>query len=390
GFLRAGDRLRVTAQLIDVLTGDILWSDRIDADASDVLNLQDEIAQKILEGLRMELSENEQEKLGRRMTDNHEAWEEYLRGRDHFGRFIFRTLSAEDCDAAIQNFKRAVELDPHFALAYSGLGACYANRVFKGLGETEDYTLAESAFSKAFSYDPNVVEARVLMVMIYMARGEKKKARAEIDLLTKQFPNEPPLFFVKGVVHRLDGEYEESLKAFERLSRLDPAARAVSAYNRARIFVYKREYDKAIAELEIGERAEPNHPMLKLFRASTYYYRGDAEDAIRLMEEVLAAHPRMDGVRPLYALFLAGAGRQEDARAQLTEDALKLAKADHDTAYWAASAYAVLGEKDLAFKWLNKAIKLGNENKPHFELDRNLDSLRDDPRFAEAMARIGD
>ncbi|MBX3296490.1 MAG: protein kinase [Acidobacteria bacterium] len=390
GFLRAGDRLRVTAQLIDVLTGDILWSDRIDADASDVLNLQDEIAQKILEGLRMELSENEQEKLGRRMTDNHEAWEEYLRGRDHFGRFIFRTLSAEDCDAAIQNFKRAVELDPHFALAYSGLGACYANRVFKGLGETEDYTLAESAFSKAFSYDPNVVEARVLMVMIYMARGEKKKARAEIDLLTKQFPNEPPLFFVKGVVHRLDGEYEESLKAFERLSRLDPAARAVSAYNRARIFVYKREYDRAIAELEIGERAEPNHPMLKLFRASTYYYRGDAEDAIRLMEEVLAAHPRMDGVRPLYALFLAGAGRQEDARSQLTEDALKLAKADHDTAYWAASAYAVLGEKDLAFKWLNKAIKLGNENKPHFELDRNLDSLRDDPRFAEAMARIGD
>lgn len=389
GFLRAGDRLRVTAQLIDVLTGDILWSDRIDADASDVLNLQDEIAQKILEGLRMELSENEQEKLGRRMTDNHEAWEEYLRGRDHFGRFIFRTLSAEDCDAAIQNFKRAVELDPHFALAYSGLGACYANRVFKGLGETEDYTLAESAFSKAFSYDPNVVEARVLMVMIYMARGEKKKARAEIDLLKKQFPNEAPLFFVKGVVHRLDGEYEESLKAFERLSRLDPAARAVSAYNRARIFVYKREYDKAIAELEIGERAEPNHPMLKLFRASTYYYRGDGVEAIKLMEEVLAAHPRMDGVRPLYALFLAGSGRIEDARAQLTEDALKLAKADHDTAYWAASAYAVLGEKDLAFKWLNKAIKLGNENKPHFELDRNLDSLRDDPRFAEAMAKIG-
>ncbi len=389
GFLRAGDRLRVTAQLVDVLTGDILWSDRIDADASDVLNLQDEIAQKILEGLRMELSENEQEKLGRRMTDNHEAWEEYLRGRDHFGRFIFRTLSAEDCDAAIQNFKRAVELDPHFALAYSGLGACYANRVFKGLGETEDYTLAESAFSKAFSYDPNVVEARVLMVMVYMARGEKKKARAEIDLLKKQFPNEAPLFFVKGVVHRLDGEYEESLKAFERLSRLDPAARAVSAYNRARIFVYTREYDKAIAELEIGEQAEPNHPMLKLFRSATYYYRGDVEDAIRLMEEVLAAHPRMDGVRPLYALFLAGAGRTEDARGQLTEDALKLAKADHDTAYWAASAYAVLGEKDLAFKWLNKAIKLGNENKPHFELDKNLDSLRDDPRFAEAMARIG-
>ncbi|MBO0160351.1 tetratricopeptide repeat protein, partial [Vibrio parahaemolyticus] len=84
------------------------------------------------------------------------------------------------------------------------------NRVFKGLGEPDDYTHAEAAFSKAFFYDPNVVEARVLLVMIYLARGEKKKAHAEIDLLHKQFPNEAPLYFVKGVIHRLDGEYDES------------------------------------------------------------------------------------------------------------------------------------------------------------------------------------
>jgi len=389
GFLRGGDKMRVTAQLIDVLTGDILWSDRIDAEGNDILSLQDGIAQRILEGLRLELSDNEQEMLGRRMTENHEAWEEYLRGRDNFGRFIFRTLSADDCDAAIHNFKKAVEYDSHFALAYSGLGACYANRVFKGMGEANDYTLAEAAFSKAFFYDPNVVEARVLMVMIYMARGEKKKARAEIELLQKQFPNEAPLYFVKGVIHRLSGEYDESLKAFEKLSRLDPAARAVSAYNRARIFIYKREYDRAIAELEKGEKAEPDHPMLKIFRSGTYYYRGDVDDAIKLISEVLADNPRMDGIRPLYAMYLAGAGRRDEALAQLTDDALSVSKADHDMAYWVASSYALLGDKDLAIKWFNKAIKLGNENKPHFELDKSLDSIRDDPRFAEAMAKIG-
>jgi len=138
GFLRAGEKLRVTAQLLDVESGDILWSDRIDAEGSDILALQDGIAQRILEGLRLELTDLEAEKLGKRATDNPEAWEEYLRGRDNFGRFIFRTLDAEDCDAAIANFKHAIELDPHFALAYSGLGACYANRVFKGLGEPED------------------------------------------------------------------------------------------------------------------------------------------------------------------------------------------------------------------------------------------------------------
>ncbi|HMJ08672.1 MAG TPA: protein kinase, partial [Pyrinomonadaceae bacterium] len=297
GFIRGDNKLRVTAQLLDVLTGDIIWSDRIDAEGNDILSLQDGIAQRILEGLRLELSDHEQEKLGRRMTDNHEAWEEYLRGRDNFGRFIFRTMSVDDCDAAIQNFKNAIELDPHFAMAYSGLGACYANRVFKGLGEAEDYTYAETAFSKAFFYDPNVVEARVLMVMIYLARGEKKKARSEIELLQRQFPNDAPLYFVKGVMHRLDGEYEESLKAFEKLSRLDPAARAVSAYNRARIFIYKQEYDQAIKEIERGEKAEPDHPMLKIFRSGVYYYRGDKQMAIDLMSKVIAEHPEMDGIK---------------------------------------------------------------------------------------------
>ena len=388
GFLRAGDKLRVTAQLLDVLSGEILWSDRIDAEGTDILALQDGIAQRILEGLRLELTDLEAEKLGKRATDNAEAWEEYLRGRDNFGRFIFRTIDAEDCDAAMANFKRAIELDPHFALAYSGLGACYANRVFKGLGEPEDYTYAEAAFSKAFFYDQNVVEARVLMVMIYMARGEKKKARSEIELLQKQFPNDAALYFVKGVMHRLDGEYEESLKAFEKLARLDPAARAVAAYNRARLFIYTREFDKALEELDKGAKVEPNHPMIKIFRSGVFYYQGRHEESLALISSVLKENPRMDGIRPLYALFLAGSGHPDEARAQLTPEALALSKSDHDMAYWTGSTYAVLGEKDLAFKWLGKAIRLGNQNKPHFENDINLKNLRDDPRYLELFEKM--
>ena len=389
GFLRAGDRLRVTAQLLDVTGGDILWSDRIDAEGSDILALQDGIAQRILEGLRLELTDLEAEKLGKRATDNAEAWEEYLRGRDNFGRFIFRTIDAEDCDAAIANFKRAIELDTHFALAYSGLGACYANRVFKGLGEPEDYTYAEAAFSKAFFYDPNVVEARVLMVMIYMARGEKRKARSEIELLHKQFPNDAALWFVKGVMHRLDGEYEECLKAFEKLSRLDPAARAVAAYNRSRIFLYRKDYDRALEELDRGSKVEPNHPMIKIFRAAVWYYMGRNDEAIEAMDEVLTENPRMDGIKPLYALILAGSGKPDEAREQLTPDALAISKADHDMAFWVGVTYAILDEKDLAFKWLGKAVKLGNENKPHFEADKHLVALHDDPRWQELLDKMG-
>lgn len=389
GFIRAGDRLRVTAQLLEVAGGEILWSDRIDAEGSDILAIQDSIAQRILDGLRLELTDGEVQALGKRATDNTEAWEEYLRGRDNFGRFIFRTLDPADCDAAMANFKQAIELDSHFALAYSGLGACYANRVIKGMGDAEDYTYAEAAFTKAFYYDQNVVEARVLMVMIYMARGEKKKARHEISLLEKQFPNDPSLFFVKAVMHRLDGDYELALKAFEKLGRLDPAARVVAAYNRARIFIYKREFDNALDELAKGAKVEPNHPMLRIFRSAVYHYQGDGDAAIDLMKSVLQEHPEMDGIKPLYAIYLAADGRTEEARAQLSEDALAISRADHDMAYWVGSTYALLGDKDLAFKWIGKAIRLGNENKPYFENDTNLDVIRDDPRFQALMDKIG-
>ncbi len=388
GFISSGDRIRVTPQLLDVVTGEMIWSDRIDAENQDILALQDTIAQRILEGLRLELSDQEQEILGRRPTDNAEAYEEYLRGRDNFGRFIFRTVAAEDCEAAIENFKRAIELDPEFALAYSGLGACYANRIFKGMGDAEDYTYAETAFSKACKYDPNVSEARVLMVMIYMARGEKKKARAEIKLLEEQFPNEAPIYFVKGVIHRLDGEYEESLKAYEKLVKLDPAARVVASYNRARIFNYLREYDRALEELDKGAKVEPNHPMIRIFRSATLFYMGQVDEAINTMRDVLQKNPKMDGIRPLFAIFLARNGNHAEARDQLTDEALSISKADHDMAYWVGASYSLLGETDEAFKWLNRAIKLGNENRPLYETDKSLDSLRSDERFKALLEKL--
>jgi serine/threonine-protein kinase len=388
GFMRSGNKMRVTAQLLDVLTGDILWSDRIDAESDDILALQDMIGLRILEGLELELSPKELARLGRRPTENAEAYEEFLRGRDNFGRFIFRTVSMEDCEAAIANFRRAIELDPHFALAYSGLGACYANRVFKGMGDPEDYTYAESAFSKAFMYDPNVTEARVLMVLIYLSRGEKKKARAEINLLKEQFPNDAPLYFVKGTMHRLDGEYDSALRSWDKLTRLDPAARVVASYNKARIYIYQRQYDKALKELDEGAKSEPNHPLVRIFRSCALFYGGNVEEGVEMLGQVLEENPQMEGIRSLYAMFLAKQKRFDEARAQLTEEARGLAKADHDMAFWMASAYSQLGEIDEAFKWLERAIKLGNENRPWFETDEMLAPMREDARFKELMQKI--
>ena len=177
GFIHAGGRFRVTAQLLDVATGEIIWSDRIDTSTEDIIAVQDEIAKRIVEGLRLELSPAEQDGIAKPSTQNAAAYEQYLRGRDLFARFIFRTIAQEDCDAAIEHFQRAIELDPNFALALDGLGACFVNRVFKGFGGAEDYERADVAFEKALAIDPKMVEARMLRVFIYLWRGEKQKAR---------------------------------------------------------------------------------------------------------------------------------------------------------------------------------------------------------------------
>src|SRR5256714_5145490 len=179
GFLAVGGGVRGNAQLLDVKNGEIIWSDRVDATAEDIITVQDEITKRIVDGLRLELSPDEEKVLAQPATLNAQAYEEYLRGRDRFARFIFRTVSADDCDAAIKHFKRAIELDEQFGLAYDGLGACHVNRVFKGLGAPEDFEQAEAAFNRALAIDKAIIEARMLMVFVLLWRGEENKNSEE-------------------------------------------------------------------------------------------------------------------------------------------------------------------------------------------------------------------
>jgi TolB-like protein/Flp pilus assembly protein TadD len=387
-FLRAGDKLRVNAQLLDVLTGNLLWTDRIDATAADIITVQDTIAQQIVQGLRIELGADEQQALGQRATKNPEAYEEYLRGRDALGRYIYHTLANEDVEEAIQHFRRAVSLDPQFALAHCALGGCYANRVIKCMGDNEDYERAEEEFHKGLALDPKNFEARMHMVFIYLARGEKQKARAEVERLRREAPNDTGVQFVASYLYRLDGQYDRSLRCLDRMERLNPAERVVVSYNRARVLMYMRQYDEALAELDKGAEVEPDHPFIRAFRGVVTFHQGDVERGAQILREVVERHPEIAGLRALYAQTLSRLGEHEAARAELTERLKEVALADHDVPYWLATAYALEGMTDEAFDWLGRAIDLGNENRPWFESNPEWETLRDDPRFAELMQRI--
>jgi Flp pilus assembly protein TadD len=189
-------------------------------------------------------------------------------------------------------------------------------------------------------------------------------------------------------LHRLDGEYERALRSYDRLVRLDPAAHVVASCNRALIFIFRGHFDEARRELEQASKSEPNNPLVKTFRALTLYYLGNIREATDLMQEVVRGHPNMQGVRPFLAMFLSAQGRHEEARRELTEQVRNNALVDPDIAYGVASVHALEGDADEAFKWLERSIALGNENRTCFEHDPNLERLRRDPRFQELMSNL--
>ena len=387
-YLGVSRRLRVTAQLLDTVSGSILWSDRIDAAADDIIAVQDIIARHIVEGLRLELTSDEQDALEHRATRNATAYEEYLRGRDRLARYAYHTPRREDFEAAVAHFRKASEIDPSFALAYSGLGVCYSTRVIDKFGEVADHERAARAFDKALALDPQLIEARLHMVFIYLARGEKQKARGEIETLRQEAPNEAAVHRVAATLYRLDGQHELALSSFALAASLNPEERVNSHYNRARVFNSLGQKHEALCELDQASAIEPDHPLIKAIRAFMLYYRGETTAAAALVREVLASHPEMDSVRPLLAMCLSRSGEHQAARAELTERVKAGASADPDIAYWLASALALEGEREEAFEWLERAISLGREDRTWFDTDPDWEALRADPRYVELMNRI--
>lgn len=226
----------------------------------------------------------------------------------------------------------------------------------------------------------------MLMVFVYMWRGQKQKAREEVARARREAPDEAVVHFVKATLHRLDGEYGRALRSYDRLVRLDPAAHVVASYNRAAVHMYMGHFDEAVRQLD--NAGEPDNPLVGTFRALALYYTGQTDAAADLMRQVVEKHPNVHGIRPFLAMFLSAQGKHDEALAQLNSDVIRNAEVDPDIAYSVASVYALEEMRDEAFQWLERAISLGNENRPCFENDPNWNALRDDPRFIELIAKL--
>jgi serine/threonine protein kinase/tetratricopeptide (TPR) repeat protein len=380
GFLKAPDRFRVTAQLIETETGEILWSDKIDTPQGDLMSLQDLIAERVVAGLKVRLSPAEQAQIAKPATLDPQAHEFYLRGRDLLFRYTLHTLDEASLEEAVRMFNEAVGLDPDYARAHTALGRCYVQHA-QGYGGPEYFVLAERALKRALEIDPTLIDARLQMVYVDLHHGDKERAHEAIQSLLEEAGNDPAVLFVAGMLYRLDGLYEQALAEYDRLLELNPRDVVLVSYNRARIYTHQERYDRAVAELQQARTLEPDHPLLKTFLAVAHFNRGDLDSAQPLIEDVLRQHPHLDGVQPVLAWCLSARGEHERARALITDRVRETATADHDIAFWLASFYSMEGLADDAVEWVRKAIQLGNENYPLFAGSRKLDNLRADPRF---------
>ncbi len=125
----------------------------------------------------------------------------------------------------------------------------------------------------------------------------------------REAPDEPVVHFVKATLHRLDGEYGRALRSYERLMRLDPAAHVVASYNRALVYMYMGNFEEVSRQLD--HAGDPDNPLVKTFRALSLYYTGQTDAAASLMQQAVASHPNMHGIRPFMAMFLSAQGKHE-------------------------------------------------------------------------------
>jgi serine/threonine protein kinase/TolB-like protein/Tfp pilus assembly protein PilF len=386
-FLKTPERMRVSAQLLATETGEILWSEKMDIAARDLIGIQDTIAARVADGLRLKLTPEEQAKIERLPTRDADAWEFYLRGRDLLFRYILSSFDDADLEEAIRMFNEAVGKDPLFAMAHAALGRCYVHHA-QGYGGAEYFLLADRAVRRALELDPGLVEARLQMVHVDLHQGNKDGAHETVAALLKEAPTDPAVLYVAGMLYRLDGLYDQAIAVFDRLLELNPQDVVIVGYNKARVYTHQRRYDKAIEELERARAAEPDHPLVKTFLAMCYFNQGRVDEAQALMEDVLAHHPHLDGVQPVLAWCFSAKGEHERARALITDRVKETAAADHDISFWLASFYAMEGMADEAVEWVRRAVRLGNENYPLFAVSSKLDRLRTDPRFQEILAEL--
>ncbi len=280
---KAGERIRVSAQLIDSATGEHLWADSYDRELEDLFAIQDEITLKIVNSLQVKLTYGEISVVTKHATDNVEAWEASVQGWSHY-----RRRTKLDNARARQLWQKALELDPEFALAYALIGSTHMMDSSRSWVDDPRRSLnsAEELAHKALSMDDSIARAHALLGNVYMNRKQYEKALAELERGVALAPNNPHL--LGGYAHQLMllGKAEKSVRLVEKALSLHPTNHLSLLRLAARVYYFAGRYDKAIAACEQHLALEPRRVSPRVLLIASLVAE-EREDEARAHAEIL-------------------------------------------------------------------------------------------------------
>ena len=286
---KVGNRIRITAQLVDAIIGHHLWAERYDRDLDDIFALQDEITQKILTALQVKLTEGEQARIFSKGTDNLEAYLNWLQAHEYW-----LSLNEDDNMLARQLAEEAIALDPNYAAAYTTLGWTHAMDARGGWSKSPKKSMvqAEKLAQQALALDDELYETHLLLGFIYLMNCQYEKAIAEQAQAIALNPNQADNHAHLGMSLVFACKPEEAIVSLKKAIRLNPVPPSYYFVKLGRAYRIREQYDTAIAAYKKAATRNPNDLFVYVDLAATYILAGDEEKARDAAAEVLKRHPK--------------------------------------------------------------------------------------------------
>ncbi|MCY7348012.1 MAG: tetratricopeptide repeat protein, partial [Pyrinomonadaceae bacterium] len=388
-FQRADGRIRISVRLLNTADGSQIWAENFDETETDIFKLQDSLSFQLAESLTDKISPQERQLLAKHYTENQEAFQAYLRGR-----YFFDKRSNEDYKKAVTEFERAIELDPNYALAYTGLADVYA---FQSNGNSSNrqefdtrYEKARAMATKALELDETLAEAHTTLGWIKRIHdwdweGSEKHFKRALEL-NPNYVNARQWY---ALLLSALGRHDEALIEIEKARKLAPLTKIVLS-NYAAILINRRDFDEALKMtgelMKIDDDKSNNHRLLTI----VYLNMGNDGKVIEIVEKYIAETDNQT-VGNYINSNLAVAYHRTGNTAKANE-MLKLleqkAQTDSGTAFRVAMAYSNLGRKDEAFALLRKCFEERDDRMVWLKVEPRFDNLRDDERFKEILRKM--
>jgi serine/threonine-protein kinase len=381
-LVKRGDNLNITVELVDTKNNKSLWGEQYERKMSDLLATQREIAEAITQKLQLKLAGNETKGITKRYTDNNEAYQLYLKGR-----FYFAKRSEEDIRRSIELFQQAIKLDPNFALAYVGVSESYnVMPSYPYMSPNEANPLAKAAVTKALEIDPDLPEAHTVAGMIAATYDwDWAKAEREFKRSLELDPNLAITHYRYAWVYLSPlGRHDEAIAEMKRAMELEPLSLTQGA-NFAAVYLYARQFDKALDQAKKTYDLDPTLVTGQNWMCHAYDVNGMYAESLAISEK---AAPLNRSLLAASGYAYAKSGQRQKAEAVL-DQWKEIEKTKYIANYWVAIVHAALGDKEAAFAELEKAYQARDWFLQRLKVDPFMDSLRNDPRFADLVKRIG-